>query len=60
MFKKKIKIQIPIKNRCSSCGKISQLDDVDSYYVTHDDVCVVTYKCKCGKKDVTRQKVKFI
>lgn len=60
MFKKKIKIQIPIKNRCSRCGQVSQLDDIDEYYITHNDVCVVTYKCKCGQKDVAKQKVKFI
>lgn len=60
MFKKKIKVQIPTKHKCSKCKQQSILDNIDSYYITHDDVCVVTYKCKCGQKDVIRQNVKFI
>jgi len=60
MFKKKIKIQIPVENKCSKCGKIAILDDIDEYYITHDHVCVVTYKCKCGHKDIIKQNVKFV
>jgi len=60
MFKKKIKVQIPIKDKCSRRKQSSTLDDIDSYYITHDNVCVVTYKCKCGQEDVISQDVKFI
>jgi lysyl-tRNA synthetase class I len=60
MFKKKIKVQIPIKNKCSKCGELAKLDVINEYYITHDNVCVVSYKCECGQEDVIRQNVKFI
>lgn len=60
MFKKKIKVQIPIKNKCNKCGQQAKLDDIDEYYITHDNVCVAIYRCECGNKDVVRQNVKFV
>ncbi|WP_315075143.1 hypothetical protein [uncultured Clostridium sp.] len=60
MFKKKIKVQIPIKNKCSKCGKKAKLDNIDEYYITHDHVCVAFYKCECGQKDVVREHVRFV
>jgi ribosome maturation protein Sdo1 len=60
IFKKKIKVQIPIRNKCSKCKQLAKLDEINEYYITHDNVCVATYKCKCGNEDIIRQNVKFV
>ena len=60
MLEKKIKVQIPKTHKCSKCGQKAKLDDIDEYYITHDNVCVIAYKCECGQKDVIRQSVRFV
>jgi DNA-directed RNA polymerase subunit RPC12/RpoP len=60
MFKKKIKVQIPKTHKCSNCGQQARLDDIDEYFITHDNVCVVAYQCKCGHHAIIKQSVKFI
>lgn len=60
MWNKKIKVNIPKTHKCTICGKKAKLDYIDSYYITHDNVCVAFYKCECGNKDIVRENVKFI